>query len=204
MKVKICGITNSPDALTAEKLGADAIGFIFYEGSKRFIQPEKAKEISKLLSPFTVKVGVFVNSTAKKINEISKIAGINAVQLHGEESPEFVKEINLPVIKSFRINDTFDYSVLNSYRNCSILLDSFDRNKYGGTGKNFNWQGIPPKIKSIIILSGGISEKNIELVYNKIKPAAVDISSSVEVSPGKKDTIKLEHFFNKLNKLRSR
>ncbi|MFA5659445.1 MAG: N-(5'-phosphoribosyl)anthranilate isomerase, partial [Oscillospiraceae bacterium] len=103
MRIKICGITRLEDALLCEKYGADSIGYIFYKASKRYIAPENAGKISIKLSPFISKVGVFVNESVDNINSISKIAGLNAVQLHGEETPEFIRKLNLPVIKAFRV-----------------------------------------------------------------------------------------------------
>ena len=101
MRIKICGITNLEDALVCQKCGADAIGYIFYPESKRFLEPQKAAEISRQLSPFITKVGVFVNEAARQVNEIAALARLNAVQLHGEEEPEIIRQINYPVIKSF-------------------------------------------------------------------------------------------------------
>ena len=148
MKIKICGITNREDALAAESFGADAIGFIFYRKSKRYVSPEEAGHIIKTLSPFTTKVGVFVNETSEVINNMSKQAGINVVQLHGNENPDIMKSISLPVIKALRVDDNFDYEKLNRYREYSILLDAYSENNYGGTGDKFNWEKIPFEIKN--------------------------------------------------------
>lgn len=198
MKIKICGITNLEDALLCESLGADAIGFIFYSKSKRYVTPESAKNIVKQLSAFTIKVGVFVNETPEIINRISKMAGLNLVQLHGDESPQLVEEINLPVIKSFRIDDRFDFEVLNNYQNCYYLLDTFSESDYGGTGKTFDWKLIPDRLKSKIILSGGISSSNVQKLKQEINPYAIDVSSSLEEYPGKKSENKVKEFFNNL------
>ena len=203
LRVKICGITNIEDALLAQELGADAIGFIFYQKSKRYVSPEIAESISKILSPFLMKIGVFVNEKIEEINNISTRVKLNAVQLHGEESPEVIDKINLPVIKSFRINNEFDFSILNKYKNVSFLLDSFSKDEYGGTGKTFNWDLIPNEFKNKIILSGGISIDNVEEVIIKISPSAIDVSSSLEEYPGKKDHQKLKQFFEKVNSLRN-
>lgn len=204
MKVKICGITNLDDALLCESLGANALGFIFYKGSKRYISPEAANEISKSLSPFTMKVGVFVNETPDTINNISSIAKFNAVQLHGEESSDSIKNISLPVIKSFRVDDNFDYNVLKSYRDTYFLLDTYSNTEFGGTGKVFNWENIPVEYKNKIILAGGISIENVEEIFIKVKPAAIDLSSSLELEPGKKDKEKVKRLFEKLNGLKGK
>jgi phosphoribosylanthranilate isomerase len=202
MKIKICGITNIEDALVAESFGTDAVGFIFYKKSKRYVTPEQAENIIKTLSPFTTKVGVFVNESFENINNISKQTGINVVQLHGDENPDISKSISLPVIKAFRVDNNFDYNKLNQYQECSILLDAYSENDYGGTGNKFNWEEIPFEIKNEIILAGGISSDNIEFIYKNIKPAAVDLSSSLEITLGKKDKKKMEKFFNKVKVIR--
>lgn len=202
MKIKVCGITNLDDALSAESLGANALGFIFYKKSKRYIKPVQAAHIIKHLSPFTIKVGVFVDEPVENINKISKQTAINLVQLHGNELPDTLSNILLPVIKAFRVDANFDYNVLNNYKRCSILLDNYSENNLGGTGKNFNWDNIPNDIKNNIILAGGISSDNIEFIYEEVKPAAVDVSSSLEISPGKKDKGKMEMFFNEVKLVR--
>ena len=196
MKVKVCGLTNTADAVLCEILGADALGFIFYKESKRYISPKKANDIIKNLSPFTLKVGVFVNENSDKINAESKIAGINIVQLHGDEKPELIAEITLPVIKVFRINDKFDFKILEEYKNCYFLFDTYSSLQYGGTGKTFNWDIIPKQIADKIILSGGISISNIKRIIDEVNPYAIDLSSSVEEYPGKKSELKLKQFFN--------
>lgn len=202
MQVKICGITNLEDALLCCELGADALGFIFYSMSKRFITYEKAKEIINQLPNFIVKVGVFVNHPFEEVNVNAKEIGLNIIQLHGEESPEYINEISLPVIKSFRVNETFDFSRLDKYPKCSFLLDTFSEHEPGGTGKTFNWETIPKSIRNKIILAGGISVENIESVFREVQPQAVDLSSSVESSPGIKDHKKLKEFFSLVNKMR--
>ena len=138
MKIKICGITNIEDALAAESFGADAVGFIFYKKSNRYVSPEQVEHIIKTLSPFTTKVGVFINETFEIINKISKQTGINVVQLHGDENLHIMKSILLPVIKTFRVDDNFDYNKLNQYQEYSILLDAYSEKNYGGTGNKLN------------------------------------------------------------------
>lgn len=199
MKVKICGITNLSDALLCEKLGANALGFIFHPKSKRYIESDKAKRIIKKLSPFTLKIGVFVNQSAKEINKISSITGLSAVQLHGDEKINFIEKINMPVIKAFRVSENFNFISLAKYKNLLWLLDSYSTNEYGGTGKKFDWDKIPISLRKNVVLAGGISAENIEYIAKIIKPYAVDVSSSLEKRPGKKDENKLQEFFNKIN-----
>ena len=202
MRIKICGITRLEDALVCEKQGVDAIGFIFYNKSKRYIKPDDAGKISEKLSPFINKVGVFVNETLENINLISKTAGLNAVQLQGNESIEFLNHINLPVIKGFRVNDDFDFGILNAFSSCGILLDSHSLHEYGGTGLSFNWEKIPKEFRNRIILAGGVSSENIESIMNEINPAGVDVSSSLEISPGIKNHEEIIKFINKINEYR--
>lgn len=202
MKIKVCGITNLEDALLCESNGADLLGFIFYERSKRFINFADAKKIIKKISLFTLKVGVFVNETADYINSAVNQLKLSAVQLHGDESEELAEKIDAPVIKSFRINEEFNFNKIGNYKNITPLLDTFSNSEYGGTGRSFNWENIPNELRPKIILAGGISIKNIEEVYFKIKPLAVDLSSSLEIEPGKKDESKVKEFFQKVNQLR--
>ncbi|MBI5731466.1 MAG: phosphoribosylanthranilate isomerase [Ignavibacteriales bacterium] len=204
MQVKICGTTNLEDALLSVELGADALGFIFYEKSKRFVQYSAAEAIIKQLPNSVLKVGVFVNSTIEEVNSAADKIGLSAVQLHGKESPFYTKQIEMPVIKSFRVDNKFDFALLDEYENCSLLLDNFSEKEYGGTGKSFDWTLIPEKLKDRIILAGGVSSKNIEEIFTHIKPQAVDLVSSVEKFPGKKDEEKLKEFFNIVNKLRNK
>ncbi|SRR5690606_5626388 len=203
MKVKVCGITNIEDALLSEHSGADALGFIFYNESKRYIPPAEVKKIIAKLSPFTMKIGVFVNESPELVNQIAVETGLNAVQLHGDEKLEYITKINLPVVKTIRIRNDFDESLLNQFNSYSILLDTYTSDEYGGTGKSFNWKLIPEKYLNRIILAGGISVDNVEFIFKNIKPAAIDISSSLEKEPGKKDEQKIKQFFNKLNSIRS-
>lgn len=203
MKVKICGITNIKDALIASDLGADALGFIFYKKSKRFIEYDKAKTIITYLPPAVLKVGVFVNEDYEIINRVVGDIGLTNIQLHGEEPPEFINKIELPVWKAFKINSEFDFKILDSYKNCTFMFDTYSKDEHGGTGKTFNWDVIPGSIRNKIILAGGISSNNIEKIYNEISPAWVDVSSSLEKAPGKKDDNKLKVFFGLINKLRN-
>jgi phosphoribosylanthranilate isomerase len=204
VKVKICGITNIDDAWVAVKYGADALGFIFYSDSKRYIKPDEAKNIIDQLPHFIMKVGVFVNESYSKINEIAKHVGLNTIQLHGEERQDLVENINLPVLKAFRISDRFDFTILDSYKNCSFLLDAFDSTDYGGTGKTFKWELIPEDIRRKIILAGGINSTHIKLIAKEISPQAIDVSSSIEDSPGIKNHAQLIELLNKVNELKDK
>lgn len=202
MKIKICGITNIEDALCAVENGTDAIGFVFFQQSKRFIHPEEAKKIISQLPPFVFSVGVFVNENPSRVNEIAKELKLNAVQLHGDENIEYINKITFPIIKAFRVDHNFNWEILNDY-STKILLDTFSLTEFGGTGNKFDWQSIPNEIRDKIILSGGIDAESLTIILNEIKPAAIDLSSSLEIEPGKKDHKKIKTFFEKLQSYRS-
>jgi phosphoribosylanthranilate isomerase len=202
VRVKICGITRIEDAILCAELGADAIGFIFYKNSKRFIEYATAKSIIDALPFFIHKVGVFVDQSIDIINQKAKSIGLTAVQLHGNETQSDIEKINLPVIKALRISDESDLYQINNYKNCKILLDAFSNNELGGTGKKFNWNLIPEEIKNNIILSGGIKINDLEFIFSQIKPEGIDLSSGVEVLPGIKDHKILTEFFIEYRKLR--
>ncbi len=201
VKVKICGITNIDDAKICVDCGADALGFIFYKESKRYIEPDEAKKIIDKLPFFVLKVGVFVNENFENVNSTAKNIGLNAVQLHGNESLDYCKKINYPVIKAIRVDERLNEN-LENYSEHTILLDSKDAREYGGTGKRFDWELIPESYRNKIILAGGVSEENIDEIFYRVKPQAVDLSSSLEKEPGFKDHEKVKSFFKKIDTLK--
>jgi len=203
VKVKICGITNPEDALLCESCGADYLGFIFYRGSKRYVSFDEAEEIIKQLSPGTAKVGVFVDEEPEMINKSAEFLHLDYVQLHGNENPEVADKIDTNVIKAFRINDSFDFDSIKYFSNVVPLFDTYSQGKFGGTGIKFNWDIIPGNLLDKIILAGGVSAGNVEYIYRHIKPLAVDVSSSLEIIPGKKDKNKVKEFFQIIEQLRS-
>lgn len=197
MKVKICGITNFEDALTAANYGADALGFVFFKNSPRYIEPETAKEIISYLPPFITTVGVFVNEDPEKIRQIMKFAGLNILQLHGNELPEACK-IWHRVIKAFRAINLTDLKPLEKYKTSANLLDTYSPDSYGGTGLTFNWDiAVEAKRFGQVILSGGLNPDNVEQAVKRVMPYAVDVSSGIERYKGKKDLIKLREFIVK-------
>ena len=198
--VKICGITNLEDALLAAKFGADALGFNFYERSPRFITPENAREIIEQLPSDILKVGVFVNEELQKIIEIVEKTKLDAVQLHGDEPYEFVSSLKgstkAEIIKAVRVTPEFRWADVLDFDADAILLDSFSSGQYGGSGKRFDWQ-IAQQVWTMIgclYLAGGISIENVREAIQTVRPYAIDICSSVESSPGKKDKEKLRMF----------
>lgn len=192
-KVKICGITNLEDALISAKFGADALGFNFYEKSPRYVLPETAREIIEQLPENILKVGVFVNEDLEKIVEIAETAKLNALQLHGEETPEFAKVLkektNLEIIKAFRVSPKFQPEDVLQYEVDAILLDAYNPKERGGTGETFDWE-IAKKVQEIfpkMYLAGGLSQDNIAKAILEVKPFAVDACSCLEIEKGKKD-----------------
>jgi len=198
VRIKICGITNLEDALAAVEAGADALGFVFYEKSPRFINPVRAAEIIAKLPPFIQTVGLFVNEEVEKINWSADYCGLDLVQLHGDESPEDCLEVNRRVIKAFRMQNSVSIEPLKNYQVCSYLLDAWCPDCYGGTGKSFNWEMAAAAGQyGRIILAGGLAPENVAEAIVAVRPYAVDVSSGVESAPGKKDREKVREFIRK-------
>ncbi len=192
VKVKICGITNLEDASIAVELGANAIGFIFAP-SPRQIAPQKVRKIIRAIPPFVKTVGIFVNEAPATIREVMQHCGLDLVQLHGDESPAFCDELMPYTIKSLRIMDESCLQTSRAYHGKvrALLLDTYSKEKVGGTGKTFDWN-LAIKIKKMgipIILSGGLGPSNIDLAIHTVRPYAVDVNSGVEKYPGKKSHI---------------
>ena len=195
VKVKVCGTTRLKDAQLAVDCGADAIGFIFYKKSPRCVTVKTAKEICSKLPPFVHRVGVFVNETADTINRIAERCGLDAVQLHGDESPAFCKKIKRRVIKAVRVKDSGSLRGLSRYPVDGYLLDTYKEDQWGGTGKVFDWElAIRAKNYGPVILAGGLNARNVKAAVKKVQPYGVDVSSGVEQSPGKKDPKKVKAF----------
>jgi phosphoribosylanthranilate isomerase len=198
VRVKICGITNLADAMTAVEAGADALGFVFYEKSPRFINPLAAAEIIAKLPPFVQPVGLFVNEEAEKINWTADYCGLDLVQLHGDETPEDCLEVNRRVIKAFRMQSTVSIEPLRKYQVSGFLLDAWCPDCYGGTGKTFNWEMAAAASQyGRIILAGGLTPENVAEAIVAVRPYAVDVSSGVESVPGKKDREKVREFIKR-------
>jgi phosphoribosylanthranilate isomerase len=201
MKVKICGIKDIKTALSAIESGADALGFVFAR-SKRRIAPEEAGEIIRQLPEDLLKVGVFVNETKENIEKIVEITGINVIQLHGDETPEFSGEFSIPVIKALSVGSAEDLSKLDEYSSEYFLLDS-PKGKYrGGNGVSFDWSILNEKqfLDKKIILAGGLNPDNVAEGIKTANPYMVDVSSGVETE-GKKDLGKIKRFIDKARSL---
>src|SRR3989339_1366598 len=195
MRVKICGITNNEDAHAAVEYGADALGFVFAK-SPRQITKEQARDIIAELPPFVSPVGVFVDEKADKIKEVCDFGGIHTVQLHGSESPLYLNDLEgYTLIKAFRVKEEDDLKPLANYRPHAFLLDSYVKGSPGGTGVPFKWEIARQAHKyGAIILSGGLTPENVREAIRVVKPYAVDVSSGVESSPGKKDMLLVKRF----------
>jgi phosphoribosylanthranilate isomerase len=201
VRVKICGITNLEDALAAVESGADAVGFVFAP-SPRQITPEKAGEIAAQLPPFVCRVGVFVDSSLEQVQAAMLVAGLNMAQLHGSESPEYCQALFPRVIKSFRVKDESVLHEIPQYKASAYLLDSYDVALKGGTGQPFDWS-IAKSASRLghVILSGGLNPDNVRQAIEQVEPYAVDVSSGVESSSGKKDHAKLKAFIEAAKQL---
>jgi phosphoribosylanthranilate isomerase len=188
------------DALNAAELGADAIGFVFYEKSPRYISVEKAAEIAESLPPFISKVALFVNATDEEIRSVLDIVPVDILQFHGEESPQTCQSYGWPYVKALRMRDDVDLLQLsNDYDDASaILLDSFVEGTQGGTGQIFDWSRVPSDLNKPIILAGGLSAENVAEAIFRVSPYAVDVSGGVEIEKGIKDAAKIEEFIQEV------
>ena len=200
-RIKICGITNLDDAMSAVELGVDALGFVFSE-SPRKISIEDVEKITENLPPFVVTVGVFVNEYPEFIAKVFLRCKIDAFQLHGDETPNYCTNFpNEKIIKAFRLKDRDSINLISKYKEIdAILLDVYVEGKYGGTGETFNWDLAieAKKFGKPIILSGGLNPENVKDAILKVKPYAVDTSSGVEEKPGKKDFQKMKEFVRRV------
>jgi len=202
-RIKICGITDPDDARNAALLGADAIGLNFYEKSPRCIDVSRASRIIESIPAFVSVVGVFVNHpNPQGLEDLALSLGLHAVQLHGNETPDYCSMIQkVKVIKAFRVDAGFRVESLRSYGNTMFLLDSGSGTQFGGTGRVFDWdQAYGANAFGWIILAGGLTSDNVEDALSRLHPFAVDVSSGVESSPGRKDYEKMRHFIEAVRK----
>jgi phosphoribosylanthranilate isomerase len=196
VKVKICGITSVADAQQAAAAGADMIGLMFYEQSPRHITLPQAAEISRALSPFVLRVGVFVNPTEELVMRAISECGLNLLQFHGDESSEFCTQFGVFSLKALRVRDEASLQTIENYATDAFLLDAHSQSGLGGTGETFNWDLAiaAQKFGKPIFLAGGLTPENVETAVKKVRPFAVDVSSGVESAPGKKDPAKVRAF----------
>ena len=203
VKVKICGITNIEDAFDAVELGADLLGFNFYPKSPRYIDPDRTLAIIDHLPTYIDTVGVFVNPTVEEMKDMVERSFLNWVQLHGDESPEFCESldwIGARIIKAIRVKSAEQIDDVQQYFTDAVLLDAFDREKYGGTGKTFDWSIIGDLHKRVF-LAGGINPDNAVKAI-EVGVYGIDVCSGVESSPGKKDHEKMKSLFENIEHVR--
>ncbi len=203
VRIKICGITRKEDALFCAKLGAHALGLVFYEKSPRFLQVEKAKEIMRCVPPLVSWVGVFVDEDSKKILEISRYLGLSTVQLHGSEPPQVCENLRkegLRVIKALRVKEEKDLEGWEEYRGVvsALLFDTKVKGLPGGSGQRFRWEILKGLKEIPFILAGGLTPENVREAIETAKPWGVDVSSGVEKSPGMKDPELVEAFIRRV------
>jgi phosphoribosylanthranilate isomerase len=198
-KVKICGTTNFEDAAVAVEAGADAVGFIFYRKSPRYVDPAVVKQIVAQLPPLIIPVGVFVNEDVATVRAIMDSCGLALGQLHGDETAAYCQELDRPVVKALRLRDRGSFLALAEFQGRAgvrgFVLDSFSEQAYGGTGQVADWGLAAEAAKaSTILLAGGLTPDNVAEAIRAVRPYGVDVSSGVESVPGKKDHGKLRAF----------
>ena len=207
MKIKICGITNMEDAMAAADAGADALGFVFFEESPRYIDPVRAGEIIDALPPFISAVGVFVDADENFVKYAVNESGVGILQFHGSEPPDYCDSFGMPYVKALRVKDMESLSALNEYKYAAaFLLDTYSEEEPGGTGMTFNWDMAAAASRGRstggpIILAGGLTAENVAEAIRKVRPYAVDVSSGVEARKGKKDAEKIRRFITAIRAL---
>jgi phosphoribosylanthranilate isomerase len=182
--------------LAAAEAGADALGFVFYDASPRHVTPEAAAAIIRRLPPFVIKVGVFVDATEELVVRAIRECGLNLLQFHGEEAPEYCLQFGLMSMKAFRIRDAASLEALRNYPTDAWLLDAYSPGQPGGTGQSFNWD-LAREARTLgrpIFLAGGLTPENVAEAIRRAQPYGVDVSSGVETAPGKKDYTKVRAF----------
>ena len=199
MKIKICGITNTEDAGVAVAAGADALGFVMYRKSPRWVEPAVARSIIAGLPSFVLPVGVFVNEEAERVRALMDECGFALAQLHGDESALYCQNLSRPALKALRLKDRGTFLALAEFQGLAnvrgILIDAFSDQAYGGTGQTVNWTLAQEAARSTpIILAGGLNPANVAGAIRMVHPYGVDVSSGVEKSPGKKDQDKVRAF----------
>jgi phosphoribosylanthranilate isomerase len=204
MRIKVCGITRLEDAQLAVELGASAIGFILWPESPRFIDAARAKTIIEALPPFVTPVGVFVDQPRQQVNDIAMQIGLGAVQLHGNETPEYCGCIRHRVVRAIGLTPMTDLASLRAWpASITLLLDAHDPEKHGGTGRTVNW-ALATRVAAMrrTILSGGLRPDNVGAAVDAVRPYAIDVSSGVEARPGVKDPERMRAFFHAVDAVR--
>jgi phosphoribosylanthranilate isomerase len=195
-RVKICGITSAQDAQAAARLGADAIGLVFYAPSPRFVSLEAARAIAASVPPFVARVALFVNAPQAAVRAVLEGVQIDLLQFHGEEDPAYCAGFGLPYLKAVRVRKGLNLlECLSPYRDAAgWLLDAYRPDYYGGTGETFDWGVIPAGLARPVVLSGGLTVANVTDAVRRVRPWAVDVSSGVESTKGVKDADRMAAF----------
>jgi len=201
VKIKICGFTNAENAQQAALAGIDAIGLNFYAKSPRHIDIDSAREIVAALPPFVNKVGLFVNANPSLIDEVLCEVALDTLQFHGDESPSDCAQYEMPFIKAIRVSPELDLiKTANEYSQAgALLLDTYQSDFYGGSGKSFDWSLAKIELDLPIILAGGLTPDNVSAAIDIAQPYAVDVSSGVESAKGLKDIDKIRAFISSVN-----
>ncbi len=199
LKIKICGITNAEDAQAVVEAGADALGFVFYHKSPRFVEARLVKQIVAELPPFVLPVGIFVNEDVKVVRDLMDECGLALAQLHGDENASYCETLARPVLKAIRLHNRDSLLAVGEYIGRAqvrgFVLDAFSENAYGGTGLAADWPLAAEVAKaSPVLLAGGLTPENVQEAIRTVRPYGVDVSSGVEASPGKKDHAKIQAF----------
>lgn len=194
-RIKICGLTREADVLAAVTAGADAIGFVFYPKSPRYVSPERAAQLAALMPPFVSAVGLFVNAAPEAVESTLAQVPLHVLQFHGDETESECRRYSRPYLKAARMRANLDLvQYAASYPSAqAILLDAFVEG-YGGGGETFDWSLIPQNLARPIVLSGGLTADNATEAVRRVRPAAVDVSSGVEMAKGIKDPAKIRAF----------
>lgn len=196
--MKICGITRLEDAEAAVARGAGAIGFVFWPGSPRFIDPYRAREIVSRIPAFVTTVGVFVNQPERDVNGVAALAGLGAVQLHGDEGPAFAAYIVRPVIKALGRVEAAAVDIWPAH--VTLLVDAYDPVRHGGTGEKADWASAAAVARRRrVLLAGGLNAQNVAAAVAQVRPFGIDVSSGVESRPGIKDSSKMTALFEALH-----
>lgn len=201
-RVKICGIIRPEDAIAAADAGADALGFVFYERSPRYIDTTVANNIINKLPPFINKVALFVNPKSDFVSRVTNELNIDTLQFHGDEDEVFCASFGKPYLKAVRVQGASDINdAADTYHSaCGLLVDAYDSAQYGGTGQTFNWGWVPKSCALPIIVAGGLNVSNVGSAIDKTKPYAVDVSSGVEKGKGVKDHALIKQFMNEVKR----
>lgn len=202
VRIKICGITTVEDALAAVDAGADALGFVFHQPSPRYIEPDRARRIIAALPPFVTPVGLVVNRSPEAVASLVAASGVVAVQFHGDETPVECRQAPLAWFKALRVRPETDVvSLARQYMGArAILLDAWDGQRYGGSGRTFDWTSVEDGLPVPLVLAGGLTPTNVGEAIATLKPYAVDVSSGVEAEPGRKDHDKMRRFAAEVKK----